>query len=91
MIFNLKINFFLSVYDNTKCENGKPVIENYFAWQDYSVVGSMLLISCGVGIFYGFVGKKQKTADDFLLGGSSMGTWPMAMSLCCRWVLKNKY
>ncbi|XP_041977168.1 sodium-coupled monocarboxylate transporter 1 [Aricia agestis] len=53
-----------------------------FHWQDYTVLASMLLISCGIGVFYGyFSGEKATTGDDFLLGGSSMGTFPMALSL----------
>lgn len=54
-------------------------------WADYLVLGSMLVVSCGVGVFYGFCGKKQETGSDFLLGGSSMGTFPMAMSLAARY------
>ncbi|XP_050664342.1 sodium-coupled monocarboxylate transporter 1-like [Leptidea sinapis] len=52
-----------------------------FHWEDYTVLGAMLLISCAIGVFYGYCGEKQTTGDDFLLGGSSMGTFPMALSL----------
>lgn len=55
-----------------------------FHWEDYSVLAAMLIISCGIGIFYGYFGEKQTTGDDFLLGGSSMGTFPMALSLAAR-------
>nr|CAD7255942.1 unnamed protein product [Timema shepardi] len=55
-----------------------------FDWPDYLVLASMLIISSGIGLFYGFFGPKHKTASDFLLGGSSMGTFPMAMSLAAR-------
>lgn len=46
----------------------------------------MLLVSCLIGTFYGFFTKKQETSEDFLLGGSSMGTFPMAMSLAASFV-----
>ncbi|XP_076255549.1 sodium-coupled monocarboxylate transporter 2-like [Rhynchophorus ferrugineus] len=59
---------------------------NSFSWQDYLVLGSMLVISCGIGVFYGFFTEKHKTSEDFLLGGSSMGTFPMAMSLAASFV-----
>lgn len=56
----------------------------FFHWEDYSVLAFMLIVSCGIGVFYGFFGEKQTTGDDFLLGGSSMGTCPMALSLAAR-------
>ena len=58
--------------------------DNLFSWQDYSVVAAMLVITASIGLFYGCFGPKQKTASDFLLGGSSMGTFPMAMSLASK-------
>lgn len=67
----------------TVCDPGKK-LENEFSWEDYSVVGSMLVISCGIGLYFAIFGEKQTTSDDFLLGGSSMGTLPMAMSLAAR-------
>lgn len=60
------------------------MITNTFSWADYLVLGAMLVISCGIGVFYGFFGGKHESSDDFLLGGSSMGTFPMAMSLAAR-------
>lgn len=59
---------------------------HYFSWADYAVLTTMLVISCGIGLFYGFLTKKQETSDDFLLGGSSMGTVPMAMSLAASFI-----
>lgn len=59
---------------------------NAFSWVDYLVLGTMLVVSCGIGIFYGFFGPKHENSEDFLLGGSTMGTFPMAMSLAVRYV-----
>jgi sodium-coupled monocarboxylate transporter 8/12 len=64
--------------------------QNSFCWADYLVLGTMLVVSCGIGLFYGFVGQKHTSSDDFLLGGSRMGTFPMAMSLAARLVLQKK-
>lgn len=50
------------------------------------VLAAMLVISCLIGTFYGFFAKKQETSQDFLLGGSSMGTLPMAMSLAASFI-----
>ncbi|KAK5645805.1 hypothetical protein RI129_004269 [Pyrocoelia pectoralis] len=70
-----------------KCDGGHGgKNENEFGWQDYLVLVAMLVISCGIGVFYGFFGSKQKTSSDFLLGGGSMGTFPMAMSLAASFI-----
>ncbi|XP_037974048.2 sodium-coupled monocarboxylate transporter 1 isoform X1 [Plutella xylostella] len=57
-----------------------------FHWQDYLVLATMLLVSCAIGVFYGYFGEAQTTSDDFLLGGSSMGTFPMALSLAASFI-----
>ncbi|XP_072389016.1 sodium-coupled monocarboxylate transporter 2-like isoform X1 [Diabrotica undecimpunctata] len=59
--------------------------KNSFSWEDYLVLGIVLVISCGVGVFYGCF-NKNKNSKDFLLGGSSMGTFPMAMSLAASFI-----
>lgn len=61
-------------------------VELLFRWEDYTVLAAMLIISCAIGVFYGYIGEKQTSSDDFLLGGSSMGTVPMALSLAARYV-----
>ncbi|VEN50359.1 unnamed protein product [Callosobruchus maculatus] len=63
-----------------------PSAKNIFSWEDYTVLAAMLIISCGIGVFYGFCGPKHENSEDFLLGGSSMGTFPMAMSLAASFV-----
>lgn len=73
---NRKIDFISS--------QNESVAEVLFHWEDYSVLAAMLIISCLIGVFYGYFGEKQTTGDDFLLGGSSMGTFPMALSLAAR-------
>ncbi|CAL7942187.1 unnamed protein product [Xylocopa violacea] len=57
-----------------------------FSWPDYTVLATMLIVSCLIGTFYGFFAKKQETSQDFLLGGSSMGTLPMAISLAASFI-----
>lgn len=57
-----------------------------FHWLDYSVLAAMLIISCLIGTFIAYFGSTQETSADFLLGGSSMGTLPMAMSLAAGYV-----
>ncbi|XP_059054331.1 sodium-coupled monocarboxylate transporter 1 [Achroia grisella] len=64
-------------------ENKENVL---FNWEDYSVLAAMLIVSCAFGVFYGFFGEKQTSGDDFLLGGSSMGTFPMTLSLATSFI-----
>lgn len=68
----------------TNTSRNDPSSNELFHWEDYSVLASMLIISCGIGVFYGYFGEKPTSGDDFLLGGSSMGTFPTALSLAAR-------
>ncbi|CAG5103421.1 Similar to CG32669: Putative sodium-dependent multivitamin transporter (Drosophila melanogaster) [Cotesia congregata] len=72
--------------DEEKCNEENPGLRNGFSWIDYLVLAIMLLVSCLIGTFYGFFSKKQKTSKDFLLGGSNIGTIPMAMSLAASFI-----
>ncbi|KAM3924796.1 sodium-coupled monocarboxylate transporter 1-like [Leptodactylus fuscus] len=55
-------------------------IGTFTVW-DYVVFALMLLISAVIGIYYAFAGRKQKTSQDFLMGGRSMSAVPVALSL----------
>lgn len=72
--------------DEEKCHDEHPTLLHYFSWADYAVLGTMLLVSSLIGTFFGFFSKKQETSQDFLLGGSSMGTFPTAMSLAASFI-----
>lgn len=54
-----------------------------FMWPDYLVFMSMLLICLVIGMYYGFF-KKSTDAQDYLVGGRNMETFPVAMSLIAR-------
>ena len=54
-------------------------LKSKFGVLNYLVLGLMLLISALIGVYYGWRG--QKNTEEFLLGGRSMGTLPMTMSL----------
>ncbi|XP_076236269.1 sodium-coupled monocarboxylate transporter 1 isoform X2 [Calliopsis andreniformis] len=71
---------------NPECMKEHPVLLHYFSWADYMVLAAMLIISCMIGTFYGCFAKEQETSQDFLLGGSNMGTVPMAMSLAASFI-----
>lgn len=57
----------------------------YFDWLDYLVFGAMLLLSALIGIYFAFfASKKQNTTSEYLMGGKTMGMFPISMSLIAR-------
>lgn len=52
-----------------------------FSAVDYVIFGLMLLISAGIGIFYGCFGKKATTSKELLVANRQMTLFPTAMSL----------
>ena len=56
----------------------EELIEN-FGWDEYLVLFLMLLISALIGVYFAW--KGQKNNAEYLLGGKSMGTLPVSMSL----------
>lgn len=66
-----------------QCDSGKV---NTFSLWDYSVVIGMLVISLGIGVFYGFFHQgSSDSAADFMLG-SGMGLFPVTLSLTTSFV-----
>lgn len=56
-----------------------------FTTEDYTVFVVMLTVSAAIGIYFGFFeGKKNKTTEDYLLGGRKMKVFPIAVSLIAR-------
>lgn len=51
-----------------------------FTVYDYSIVLGMLVISLGIGVFYGFFSGTENTSSDFL-HGTEMGLLPVSLSL----------
>nr|CAD7453987.1 unnamed protein product [Timema tahoe] len=57
----------------------------YFGWLDYSVFGVMLALSALIGLYFAFFAKKkQNTTSEYLMGGKTMGVFPISMSLIAR-------
>ncbi|KAF2899872.1 hypothetical protein ILUMI_06320 [Ignelater luminosus] len=52
-----------------------------FSWVDYALFSLMFGLSGIIGIYYGCFGNKQATTKDYLHGGKTMKTFPVAMSL----------
>lgn len=55
----------------------------HFGWIDYSIFVLMLTVCGGIGVYFGFV-KKQKSTQDYLLGGRNMNSVPVCFSLVAR-------
>ncbi|KAA0720707.1 Sodium-coupled monocarboxylate transporter 1 [Triplophysa tibetana] len=57
-----------------------PSSTSFSAW-DYVVFTLMLVISAGIGLYFAFTGRGQRSSADFLVGGRSMTAVPVALSL----------
>lgn len=56
----------------------------HFSWYDYTLFAFMLGSSVAIGIYFGCFGKKQNTANEYLLAGKTMKVVPIAISLIAR-------
>ncbi len=52
-----------------------------FHWFDYLVFAASLAIGAVIGLYYACTGSKQKTVEDFLMGGRQLGVVPIALSI----------
>ncbi|CAH0547672.1 unnamed protein product [Brassicogethes aeneus] len=59
----------------------EKVMQPIFSWYDYILFTAMLFLSSLIGIYFGCFGSKQKTAQDYLMGGKQMKVIPIAISL----------
>ncbi|XP_069485975.1 sodium-coupled monocarboxylate transporter 1-like [Ambystoma mexicanum] len=60
---------------------GAPGKTASFSIWDYVVFAGMLLISAVIGIYHAFAGAGKTTSKDFLFGGRSLNSVPVALSL----------
>jgi hypothetical protein len=60
-------------------------VDTYFDIFDYIVFAAMLIVSSWIGIYFAFFAKiKQNTTSQYLMGGKTMGIFPISMSLIAR-------
>ena len=52
-----------------------------FEWYDYFIFCLALMVSLGIGVYYGLAGDKQRTTKEYLMGNRNLGTIPVAMSM----------
>jgi hypothetical protein len=72
--------------DSIERESIFDVIPKSLEWTEYCVFGAVLTVSMGIGIFFGFFDKKNKTNEEFLMAGRSMSVFPVTLSLVCRYL-----
>ncbi|GBP36805.1 Sodium-coupled monocarboxylate transporter 1 [Eumeta japonica] len=68
---------------------GFVITDSGFGWGDYVAFGILCVASCTGGIWYSAVGSRAKAVvnvRDYLLGGKTMSTFPVAMSLIASYV-----
>lgn len=66
--------------DQFECGDERNRHVGTFTLYDYSIVLSMLVISLGIGVFYGFFSGTENTSADFL-HGTEMSLLPVSLSL----------
>jgi sodium-coupled monocarboxylate transporter 8/12 len=55
-----------------------------FTWFDYTLFSLLLIVSALIGVYFGFFKTKQNTANEYLWGGKTMTTIPIAISVAVR-------
>ncbi|XP_026465208.1 LOW QUALITY PROTEIN: sodium-coupled monocarboxylate transporter 1-like [Ctenocephalides felis] len=61
--------------------------DQLFDLLDYSVFGFMLVVSALVGVYFAFFAKeKQNNTQQYLMGGKTMGIFPISMSLIASYI-----
>ncbi|KAM4018369.1 sodium-coupled monocarboxylate transporter 2 isoform 2-T2 [Anomaloglossus baeobatrachus] len=58
----------------------KPNLTGFVVW-DYVVFAALLVISASIGVFFAIKERKNKTSNEFLVGGRQMTCGPVALSL----------
>lgn len=68
--------------DNIPClPEGTEIVTDYsgtLIWYEYLIFGGVLVLSLGIGVFYGCFGSKSKTNEEFLMAGRSMSILPVS-------------
>ncbi|PNF32535.1 Sodium-coupled monocarboxylate transporter 2 [Cryptotermes secundus] len=66
---------------NSTTDNMEGLQAQFFGWLDFTLFVLMLVLSTMIGIYFGFWGKKEDTPKEYLHGGKTMSTIPVAVSL----------
>lgn len=81
VIIDLDQSFLYSEHDRVQCGAPENRHIGTFTLYDYSIVIGMLVISLGIGVFYGFLDKSTSNSSDDFLHGSEMSLITVSLSL----------
>ncbi len=48
--------------------NYSDELKGKFGWQEYTVFSVVLVLSTGIGLFYGLFKRREQNKDEFLMG-----------------------
>ncbi len=81
VIVNLDETHLYSEHDRLECGAEENRHIGTFTLYDYSIVIGMLVISLGIGVFYGFMDKSSSDSSDDFLHGTEMSLITVSLSL----------
>ncbi|XP_021946912.2 sodium-coupled monocarboxylate transporter 2 [Folsomia candida] len=64
-----------------KESNYSETLKDKFGWEEYTVFSIVLVLSTGIGLFYGVYKRKEQSKDEYLMGSRQMSAVPVALSL----------
>ena len=65
-----------NIYINERGQGKVP-----FGWYDYLIFALILLVSAGIGVYFGFIKDHEHNQENYMLGGRKMGWLPASLSL----------
>lgn len=81
VIIELDQSFVYSEHEQIQCGTPENRHIGTFTLYDYSIVIGMLVISLGIGVFYGFLDKKSSNSSNDFLHGTEMSLITVSLSL----------
>lgn len=63
-------------------DNSAESHQLFFGWVDYLLFALTLLVSLLIGVYHAW--RSNNSTSEYLMGGKSMGIFPIAMSLAAR-------
>lgn len=63
------VNLLLTKIRNMNKEsNYSETLKDKFGWEEYTVFSIVLVLSTGIGLFYGVYKRKEQSKDEYLMG-----------------------
>lgn len=62
-------NILISRNEESK-ESYSESLKGKFGWEEYTVFATVLIISTGIGLFYGVFKRKEHSKEEYLMGNN---------------------